>query len=378
MKKFNIGVVGAGRFSKCFIPLFQSHPFTGEVSVADIISERRQKYQTLFGLKNSYGSFDEMLELADIDAIAIFTQRHLHGEQVVKALRAGKHVYCAVPMAIDETDIFSIIEEVKRTRLIYMTGETSYYYPDTVLCRDRFRSGLFGDFVYGEAQYLHDMSHGFYDSFKHSGGADWKQVAGLPPMFYPTHSVSMILSVTGARATHVSCFGYRDSHADGIFREGGNLWNNPFSNESALMRTSDGGMMRLNEFRRTGGSGVYMGMFGTNASFEENDIAAVWKTIGGQTENLTEDLKFKDEGIHVDMSDPSQTVKRDFNSSLAKAHHAYRLPHSYRKMPNGHNGSHQFLVDDFMKALRTEKLPPNNAWRRPTTCCPASPRTGPR
>jgi len=54
---------------------------------------------------------------------------------------------------------------------------------------------------------------------------------------------------------------------------------------------------------------------------------------------------------------------RDFNSFCADVHHMYRLPESFDGMHNGHEGSHQFLVDDFMKALATNKLPPNNAWR---------------
>jgi hypothetical protein len=31
-------------------------------------------------------------------------------------------------------------------------------------------------------------------------------------------------------------------------------------------------------------------------------------------------------------------------------------------MPNGHFGSHQFLADDFLKAIKSNKLPPNHAW----------------
>jgi hypothetical protein len=56
-------------------------------------------------------------------------------------------------------------------------------------------------FVYGEGEYLHDMTHGFYEAFQHSGGDEWRSTASFPPMLYPTHSVSMVLSVTGARLT---------------------------------------------------------------------------------------------------------------------------------------------------------------------------------
>lgn len=363
---FRIGVVGAGQFSRCFIPLFQAHPFCDEVSLAELIPERLNKISTKFGIKKTFSSLEEMLKDPKVDAIALFTQRHLHGPQVVEALRAGKHVYSAVPMAKTQEEIDDILYEVERTGLIYMCGETSYYYPSTVLCRDRFNAGLMGNFVYGEAQYYHDMIHGFYDAYRYSGGDEWTKTAGFPPMFYPTHSMSMILSVTGARATQVSCLGYNDKHMDEIFRAGNNLWDNPFSNETALLRTSDGGIMRSNEYRRIGYGGkncVYMSLYGTTGCYEEHAGGSVWSNLKwGEVEDLTAKMDCFD-AYDLDEEIRSDALQYDFHGKLAQVHHAWRLPEVYASMNNGHFGSHQFLVDDFMKALKTYKLPPNNAWR---------------
>jgi predicted dehydrogenase len=362
---FKIGIVGTGSFARGFVPLFKNHPFTDEVVLADLIKERVEKMAEDFQIKRYVYSLDEMLK-TNVDAVAIFTQRHLHGEQVKRALQAGKHVYCAVPMAQTQDEVFEILELVRRTGLIYMTGETSYYYPSAVFCRDRFKAGAFGHFVYGEARYFHDMSHGFYDAFRRSGGADWKRVAGIPPMHYPTHSISLVLSVTGAKALKVSCLGYIDRHMDGIFRKGGNLWDNPFSNETALFRTSDGGMMRINEFRRIGWSGKVgedVSLFGTLGSFEENALTSVWTTLDrNDIEDVTPLLTCRHDPSPAVQGEHS-TIARDFHSSVAKVHHTYRLPDSFKGLPNGHYGSHQFLVDDFMKALATNQLPPNHAWR---------------
>ena len=38
------------------------------------------------------------------------------------------------------------------------------------------------------------------------------------------------------------------------------------------------------------------------------------------------------------------------------------LPESYRDLPNGHNGTHQYLIDDFCRAYATGKLSPTNIW----------------
>jgi predicted dehydrogenase len=361
-----IGICGIGRFAPCFIPLFAAHPLVDEVVLADLVAERAQAAAQAHGIARVLGSLDELCA-SDVDAIAILTQRQLHGPQVLQALEAGKHVYSAVPMGVSLDEIARIVEAVERTGLLYMIGETSYYYPSTLYCRARYRKGDFGKFAYAEAQYLHDMDH-FYASFQHSGGPEWKQVAGLPPMYYPTHSTSMVLSVTGARATHVSCLGFSDAHADEIFRVGNNHWDNVFSNESALMRTSDGGVMRINEMRRVGwfgGNSVYMSFFGTEAAFEENAISTCWvsKDRAQPPVDITQELTCAPMAGHVRLGEGAEgRVGEEFFTGVTGVHPIERLPDTFRGLPNGHYGSHQFLVDDFCRAWATHTLPPCHVW----------------
>ena len=368
-----IGICGTGHFGLCFIPLFKAHPLVDELILADVLPERVQKAAEHFDVKQTMDSLDALCD-SDVDAIAIFTQRQLHGAQAIQALKAGKHVYCAVPAAMSLDDLSIIVATVENTGLLYMNGETSYYYPATIYCRNQFSEGDFGKFAYAEAQYLHDMEH-FYTAYEHSGGPEWKRLAGLPPMYYPTHSVSMILSVTGARATHVSCLGYVDDHEDEIFRIGNNDWDNVFSNESALMRTSDGGVIRINEMRRIGfggNNGVYMSMFGTEGCFEENGIASCFSAkTPGSLVDLTDLLKC--EGMvghaHIPASEQGM-VGAEFFSGTCDIHPTDRLPESFKGQPNGHFGSHQFLVDDFVRAWADKTVPPCNVWNAANWCAP--------
>jgi hypothetical protein len=130
---------------------------------------------------------------------------------------------------------------------------------------------------------------------------------------------------------------------------------------------SDGGVMRINEFRRVGWGGptsVYLSMFGTQGSYEEHAGGSIWTTLDwGHVENITEQLATKDDYVSEEIFEKlHQALEHDFNSKLAKVHNKARLPLEFNQMPNGHLGSHQFLVDDFMKSLHTMKLPPNHIW----------------
>ena len=186
-KSLTVAVIGCGDFSPHFVPLFKAHPLVNKVYVCDLLRERADAVAAKHGVE-VIESFAEVLKRRDINAVAIFTQRHLHGPQVLEALAAGKHVYSAVPMASEVEQCQQIVELVKKTGQTYMMGETCYYYPCAMYCREAYNAGTFGKFVFGEAQYHHDIEH-FPKHFRED-----LRNAGLPPFYYPTHSTAMILS----------------------------------------------------------------------------------------------------------------------------------------------------------------------------------------
>ena len=139
---FTLGIVGAGQFAGQFATLFHHHPGVSAVHITDVIPARADELVRAAGLAGTFASFEEMIASPAIDAVAIFTQRWTHGPLVVRALRAGKHVYSAVPMAISVDEIAAIIEAVRETGLTYMMGETSYYNPSTVFARQKLADAM--------------------------------------------------------------------------------------------------------------------------------------------------------------------------------------------------------------------------------------------
>lgn len=359
-----VGICGVGAFADCFIPLFAAHPHVSEVTLCDLDADKLRAKAQRFDIAATSPSLDDLCA-RDVDAIAIFSQNWLHGPQAVQALEAGKHVYSAVPSAISMEEITALVRTVEATDRIYMVGETSYYYPCAIYCRERFRKGDFGAIVYGEGEYYHDWDHGLYEVMRWRGGENWRRFAGSPPMYYPTHSMSLIVSVTGAYATHVSCLGFIDQHEDGIYAPGANIWDNVFSNETALCRMSDGSAFRLNEFRRIGHPGtVGMSLYGTLGSYEEQTGSQVWVTKNwNEREDLTELLAPVGVPVRAGGDMDKVTSADGTHQGASRVHDVGRLPKEFVGLPNGHLGSHQFLVDDFVQACVTGQQPPCNVWQ---------------
>lgn len=363
---FSIGVVGAGQFGSQFAHLFNLHPGVSSVFAVDDVAQRAAEAAGRYHLAGTMATFEDLLA-SDVDAVAIFTQRWTHGPLVEQALRAGKHVYSAVPMAISEEEIARIIEAVRETGLVYMMGETSYYNPATVFARKQLAEGKFGRIFYAEGDYVHDMDLGFYEAYQYSGGERWKETASYPPMLYPTHAVGGVLGAVPAHAVSVSCVGVRDDRNDGVFDKDVSMFGNDFSNATALFELNDGGVMRTNEMRRVGYPSHIresrFRFFGTEASFEQLAKVSVWQ----DKQNVHDISEQMETGPSIPLDDPSLAnvapeLRDAFVSGLAPVHDPGRLPEEFLGAPNGHEGSHHFLVDDFVTAVNNRTLPPVNAW----------------
>jgi predicted dehydrogenase len=362
VKKLRLAVIGGGQFSSSFIHLFQAHPFVEEVALVELNPERRASIAAKFSIKHTCATLSE-LWASDFNAVAIFTPRWTHAQIALEAIQNGRHVYTAVPMGITQEEISQLVDASSKTKLTYFMAETSFYYPAVVFSRKKFAEGQIGKFVYGEGEYLHDMSHGFSDAYAANGGDDWKSTASFPPMLYSTHSVSTILSVTGAQATSVTCIGLKDTAGDGIFDSNVSMWKNDQSNQIALFETSDGGVMRIAELRRVGTapleSTVRMSIFGTEGSFEQQVGYASWATKNS-FDIITDEI-----GTFSDVENP-YSLKPDYippnlwDGGFARVHDRSQLPKEFVGLSNGHGGSHQFMVDDFvMDAVGERKAPMN-------------------
>lgn len=370
MEKLRICIIGCGSFARNFVPLFKAHPATDKVFVCDLIPERSAEYSKKFEVE-VIPSFEDALARKDVNAVAIFVQRHLHGPLVIQALKAGKHVYSAVPCASTVEEIFEIERLVRETRLTYSMGETGFYRAATVFCREKMKSGEMGDFVWGEAQYNHDQRHFDYTR----NGPDWRKVAGIPPMLYPTHSTAMILgAMPGVYITKVSALGYTEKYLPDIFGTNGvNLWNNPFSNTAMLARLSNGGAARISENRRVafGGPNTYISQFyGSEGTYEYSMLHHYFSHWDKENPNklitadVSEALQPKGVMEFINEPDAAQRITDGYGFwDESPIQPNGRLPKEFDGLRNGHNGTHKLMIDDFCRAFMTGKLSPTNIWQ---------------
>jgi len=235
-RKVRVGIVGYGycRFGAAFG--FQNHPNVEVVAVSDLIRDRREGLMKACRCGKSYESLEALVKDPKIEAVFVATDAPSHARHAIDALTHGKHVMSAVPAvwgSLEEAE--KLLETVKKTGLKYQMAETSCFRADCHGMRRIYQAGGFGRLVYSEGEYFHYAPKPL-PSFK-----GWR--TGCPPLWYPTHSTAYYVGVTGKRFTSVSCGGFRGGFD--AFRATANRYKNEFTDEIALLRTSEGGTSRM-------------------------------------------------------------------------------------------------------------------------------------
>ena len=348
-KKINVAIVGLG-FGAEFIPIYQKHPNAEMYAICQRNEEKMNAIGDEFDINVRYTDYDELLKDPNIDAVHINTPIPNHGEQSIKALKAGKHVACTVPMATTVEECQQIVELVKETGLTYMMMETVVYAREFLFMKELYENGELGKIQYLKASHQQDMD-------------GWPNYwPGLPPMHYATHCVGPVLALTQGEAEYVSCFG------SGTIREALiPIYNSPFAVESTHIK-----------FRNSDLSAhVYRSLFDVARQYRESfevygsKKSVEWPLIEGRP-LVVHTAKKPEPEI------PEEVESPDYAKYLPEEIQRFTTQGVYDTDENqhlsftqgaGHGGSHPHLVHEFVNALIENKEPYPNAKQSANITC---------
>jgi predicted dehydrogenase len=97
-----------------------------------------------FSALNTYTNVDDMLANTNIDLIDITLPTALHADIAVRALEAGKHVFCEKPMALRLADCERMVDAAKKAKRLLMIGHVLPFFPEYDWARKSIDSGEHG------------------------------------------------------------------------------------------------------------------------------------------------------------------------------------------------------------------------------------------
>lgn len=135
-RKLGIALLGLGNYAKGQIaPALQN---TQHCELRGIITgspEKIPEWQRKYGVKDenvySYDNMDELADNDEIDVVYVITPTATHKDFSVRAARAGKHVWCEKPMAMDPAECQEIIDACAANDVRLSVGYRMLHEPNT-------------------------------------------------------------------------------------------------------------------------------------------------------------------------------------------------------------------------------------------------------
>ena len=144
-KKLRVGILGAGRIGRVHAETMAFRlPEAEIVAITDINTVAAQALAARCGIPRVAASIDEILGDKSIDAVLICTSTDTHADLIVRAAKAGKHIFCEKPIALELDKIDSALAAVKAAGVQLQVGFNRRFDSNFLRVRQAVSSGEIG------------------------------------------------------------------------------------------------------------------------------------------------------------------------------------------------------------------------------------------
>ncbi len=145
-RKVKWGILGcAGIAEKAFIPAVQESRNGVLAGIASRDEARARAWADRFGFLKSHRSYQELIDDPGIDAVYNPLPNDLHAEWSIRAMRAGKHVLCEKPMALNGPEALAMIGAAESGGALLMEGFMYRFHPQVEKTLALIRQGRLGE-----------------------------------------------------------------------------------------------------------------------------------------------------------------------------------------------------------------------------------------
>lgn len=153
MGKLKLGVLGVSGHlqTRMLLPMTQSDDIK-VVALASRQLEKSERVAAQWGIKKAYGSYEELLQDPEVEAVYIPLPNHMHVEWIKKSIDAGKHVLCEKPFTMTANETMELIQYMKGSKLKLMEAFMYRFHPKWKMIKELMKvSGI------GEIQSIHTI-----------------------------------------------------------------------------------------------------------------------------------------------------------------------------------------------------------------------------
>lgn len=158
------GILGtAGIAAGCTIPGMKQAENCELYAIVGRNEKKALEFQDRYGFEKAYVGYDALLADPQVQAVYVPLPNDIHYEWVLKAVKAGKHVLCEKPMALNADEARAMYAAAKENGVILMEAFAYLHSPYVDMLKEDVKSGIIGDIDYIETAFL---TQGYKEDFR--------------------------------------------------------------------------------------------------------------------------------------------------------------------------------------------------------------------
>lgn len=202
--RLGIAIHGAGWVAHAHAASWRKNPHARIVSVSDVDGERARRFAAEFELDcRVRDDYREVLDDGEVDVVDITGPSHVHAQQGIAAVQAGKHLLVEKPMGLTLAEIRALRDAVARAKVKSVTSFVLRWNPAVETIRSLVSGGAIGQLVYAEVDYWHRIRPTHHAWDLHSR----KQTGGSAMLLAGCHAVDALRWLTGDEVVELSAVG---------------------------------------------------------------------------------------------------------------------------------------------------------------------------
>jgi predicted dehydrogenase len=164
----NVGIIGVGTIGKHHLRSYMSNPKADVIAIADINEEVGKTVAADSGVK-FLEDYRDLLRLAEVEAVSVCTPPFNHASITCQAAKAGKHVLCEKPMAMNAQEAESMVKACQKAKVkLGICSSRSRFNVAVENAREYVQSGKLGKIYYVRASSFRRRGRPGLDIFKES------------------------------------------------------------------------------------------------------------------------------------------------------------------------------------------------------------------
>jgi predicted dehydrogenase len=144
-RPINWGILGTGAIAHRFAADFVHSTGGRLLAVGSRNREKARAFGHRFGIPHQHGSYRELIEDVDVQAVYIATPASLHKDNIEQCLHAGKAVLCEKPLTVNARDAEDVIALARRNEVFLMEAMWTRFLPAIVKLRELLAQRVIGE-----------------------------------------------------------------------------------------------------------------------------------------------------------------------------------------------------------------------------------------